>query len=471
LPSTLFFVDGEDVVTENPNAPVIVLGQEKHYIRIDQDPTHNILIPKEKNELLFVQKPYESWGVINPIPYIIRKGLFRNLKFMELMSQKGEYVVGRALEYLFLMKKGSEAMSLSGRPDMVYSEEDLKKVKDDFATFLSDKKNSSGTPTYTTNWDTEIQHLIPDYKLAINEALYAPIEKKILAGLGLVDVITGTSSTRRESILNPKPFIAEIKQGIEDFRTLLNDIIQEAILRNSVAHRKYFTEKSITIKVHASSVSQFIDKDVLDHLRSMYDRGTVSIQTYNELCGVGYVTHAVEITRRKNEAEDKLEELMYPHLVQNLEGQGLDIHGQPIAPPTSSPAKPPTDNVPSDKKGPEKKNYRGVSLEEIEPYEDLETDYLEIQTIEIGTIVKRKDGYYVISEKTGKNLGGPYKTYKEAVKRLQQVEYFKHKASKEINILPEEEIKLEGQSLWLKIFDEAIDKKDIKNILTVLDLL
>lgn len=41
-------------------------------------------------------------------------------------------------------------------------------------------------------------------------------------------------------------------------------------------------------------------------------------------------------------------------------------------------------------------------------------------------IIKKKDGYHVVSEK-GKNLGGPYKTRAEAVKRLQQVEYFKHK--------------------------------------------
>ena len=42
-------------------------------------------------------------------------------------------------------------------------------------------------------------------------------------------------------------------------------------------------------------------------------------------------------------------------------------------------------------------------------------------------IKKVKEGYKVLSEKTGKNLGGPYKTKEEAVKRLQQVEYFKHK--------------------------------------------
>lgn len=40
-------------------------------------------------------------------------------------------------------------------------------------------------------------------------------------------------------------------------------------------------------------------------------------------------------------------------------------------------------------------------------------------------IKKVAGGYKVLSEK-GKNLGGPYKTKKEAVIRLKQVEYFKH---------------------------------------------
>jgi hypothetical protein len=44
-------------------------------------------------------------------------------------------------------------------------------------------------------------------------------------------------------------------------------------------------------------------------------------------------------------------------------------------------------------------------------------------------IKKCPDGYYVISESSQKNLGGPYKTREEAEKRLGQVEYFKHKKS------------------------------------------
>jgi len=45
-------------------------------------------------------------------------------------------------------------------------------------------------------------------------------------------------------------------------------------------------------------------------------------------------------------------------------------------------------------------------------------------------IVKRKAGYFVLSEKTRRNLGGPYKTKEEAVKRLRQVEYSKHLGKK-----------------------------------------
>ncbi|MDD4938714.1 MAG: hypothetical protein PHE18_01390 [Candidatus Omnitrophica bacterium] len=42
-------------------------------------------------------------------------------------------------------------------------------------------------------------------------------------------------------------------------------------------------------------------------------------------------------------------------------------------------------------------------------------------------IIKTSKGYMVKSEKSGRNLGGPYKTRGEAEKRLKQVEYFKHR--------------------------------------------
>ena len=41
-------------------------------------------------------------------------------------------------------------------------------------------------------------------------------------------------------------------------------------------------------------------------------------------------------------------------------------------------------------------------------------------------MIRRVGGSYnVYSEKTGKRLGGPYKTKAQALKRLRQVEYYK----------------------------------------------
>tara|TARA_R110000824_G_scaffold65637_1_gene170801 strand:+ start:604 stop:807 length:204 start_codon:yes stop_codon:yes gene_type:complete len=55
----------------------------------------------------------------------------------------------------------------------------------------------------------------------------------------------------------------------------------------------------------------------------------------------------------------------------------------------------------------------------------------------VSKVVKRKKGWHVLSEE-GKNLGGPYKTEGEAKKRLQQVEFFKHKKGSEIKRIVED---------------------------------
>ena len=46
---------------------------------------------------------------------------------------------------------------------------------------------------------------------------------------------------------------------------------------------------------------------------------------------------------------------------------------------------------------------------------------------EEGKIVKRKDGWHILSKDGKKHLGGPFSDYKSALKRLREIEYFKHK--------------------------------------------
>ena len=42
-------------------------------------------------------------------------------------------------------------------------------------------------------------------------------------------------------------------------------------------------------------------------------------------------------------------------------------------------------------------------------------------------MIKKVRGGYQVFSSLGRNMGGPYKTVAEAKKRLQQVEFFKHR--------------------------------------------
>jgi len=321
LPTKLWFVEGESIVVEDKSPDgVRRLGEEEYgvFVGKGKDGKPKIIrLPQKKDEEIFVQKPFESWNVLYPCPYLIKRGVFKNMKTLELLAQKGEQVIANALEYMFMMKKGTEAMALSNNPDFVYSEEDLKEVKTNMKAFLDERKTApGGTPVYTTNFDTEIEHVIPEYSKILKAELYAPIERRILGGLGLVEIVEGISTTRKESVLNPKPFQAELNNGIRDFKTLMTDLIKTIVEVNKPNHRKLFGDK-IEISIYNTPMKEFLDRDVRQVLRSMYDRGVLSKETFTEV--VGGMDFPVEVQRRKNETEAGLDEAMHPPVIQNQE--------------------------------------------------------------------------------------------------------------------------------------------------------
>ena len=344
LPTTLFFVDGEDIVVGYDKNGPIRLGDEKYYIRLDADRKNDILLPASEDELIFVQRPYESWGIKEPVPYIIKKGLFRNAMFLSLLESKGENIVGKAIEYLFVMKKGSERMAIEGRPEMVYDENDLKFLSDDLKKLLRQAKSEDGTPTYTTNFDTELEHFIPDYQKILSDVLFSAIEKRILAGLGFVDIVEGTSSSRRESILNPKPFIEEVRQGIKDFKVLLSDLIKKIVAKNLSSHKKWMNAE---IKIFSSPIKAFNDDKFRQMIRNAYDRGVIAKRTFIET-GLD-MDYDLQVQRRKIEKDNKDEDTMFPPVIQN---QGnLEATNTPKKSITKE------EKTSEDKKGVEKKNF------------------------------------------------------------------------------------------------------------------
>ena len=354
LPTIMYFLDGEDIIEES-NEKNVNLNGKKYYLRINQDTKKKI--GTLENEKLFIQKPFSSWGSNYTTPFLLNRGTYKNLKFLELVEKRGESVVAKALEYIGLLKKGSENLALANNPNFVYDEKDFKKLKDDMSDFIANRKTKSGTSTYITNFDTMYEHIIPEYSKILKAELYTPIERRILASLGFIDVVQGVSS-RRESVINPKPFFAEVKQGITDFSSLLLDIVGTIVDLNSPSHRKYFRND---IKIYSPIIKEAIGDKEMAQLRGGYDRGVVSKHTYAETLGIDL---NVEIERRK--AEKDIEEITHPPVTINKE----QFSKTPDFPKKKEEIPIKNENKNNDKTGPEKKNYTNSEINTEAEYEE-----------------------------------------------------------------------------------------------------
>jgi len=421
LPTSMFFVDGEDIVCKNAEDPTIRLGEEKYALRLSADDKEDIPLPKDKNEEIYVQMPYESWGTRETRPFLMRRGLWHNLIFMKLLSEKGEFVVARALEYLFLIKKGTEKLFIEG--NISYSRDDLEKVSKDFQELLAKKKYEipvinglpTGAPTYATQFDTSMEHLIPDYSKIINEQLFITIERRILAGLGLIDVLEGiVSSSKRVPTMNSRPFVSEVRQAVNDYKSLLGDIMREIAVRN----KKKWKDSVITITV--SPIPQFIDDDGRNLLRSLYDRGVLSRETLIDI--VGELDFDTEITRLKDEKKSKIDEVMFPPVIQNL-GEQATGPGNPMS--VKEPADKNNkniDKVPNDKKGIEKRNYNKASEDVVCALCEYSFDWSSLPETQPGLTECPRCSWYVNQQGEVFNPSEPAPFQKETMTKQTQSE-------------------------------------------------
>ncbi len=380
LPSKLWFVDGEDIITDGgKDEEVIDLDKISYKLRKNKE--ESIPLPK-KEETIYVQKPFDSWSTLNPIPYLIRRGLYRNLSVLKLLEKKGEKIITKALEYLLMIKKGTERLFLEGH--VGYDKTDLESIKSSFTDMLNTRNNTSGVTTHVANFDTEVGDYIPDYAKGLKQELYTPIERRLLFGLGMIDIVTGTSSSRRESTLNPKPFVNEVNQGIEDFKKLLEDVMEDIIDKNKATHRKYAGR---IIRITSTPIKIFVDDKFRTMLRSLYDRGILSKRTFAEV--VGEVNFNIEVDRRKYEKDNKLDEVCYPPVIMNTEKDSYapDFQNK--------------ENIPSDKTGIEKINYLQSNIEcpicesDVNFSNENEEEYI---CFECGEIITRDEALEIASE-------------------------------------------------------------------------
>lgn len=353
LPSQVFFLDGGSVYAEdtNPDSSSLTFYSYDYYLGKE-------LNTKIGKNAVF-GKTNGRWHDVYPNPFLIKRGVYHNWKVIEAIKRNELDVLDQVIPYMLLIKKGTEKLAIDKNINY-----DSKKLKEVIAQIeeLMDKAKSleltsikrTKTPVRASQFDEEIQHLIPNLEALFKVELFEVAERSILAGLGFIDVVDGMSNTRRESILNPKPFIQEVTTGVDDFKLMIKQMLY-LVVKNNPDSIKY---NNVKFEVTSTPIKGFMTDKFKERIRQLWDRGLVSSKTATEL--VAEIDFNIEVSRREKEAKEGTDYLMYPHITDNREGTGLDF-GQ------SSPRNLQDRTIPDTKSDPvEKKNFAKSSVESDE---------------------------------------------------------------------------------------------------------
>lgn len=313
VPTVLFLVNSASIYVQR-NKSKYVLGKDKFYL----DQANKYELPQE-NEEIVIQRPFDRIWTEYATPYIVRKGIYRNYKALEMLQEKTEELITKFIPYVFEVVKGTERLFIEGKTE--YTDDDLKAMQETLKQKLETYKRQKGkTPVWAMPFDTKTNHNIPDLSKALSMELFNQGYRAILSGLGFVDVIQGITSTRKEAVLNPAPFIEEVNAGLDGFKDLLMEIIYTIIKVNGEDHRKLFNRNK---KFYIANTPLKVNVEpILTDLRQGFIYGSISIKTYQEALGIDPET---ERERMEDELENGDRELFYPHITQNLEDKGIDI--------------------------------------------------------------------------------------------------------------------------------------------------
>ena len=333
LPARMFFVDGKEIhAIEKDKESSLTLNSYDYYLGTTEDKSAKL------DAGVIFSRPYGRWFDKYPVPFLIKRGIYHNFKIIESLKTFGNKIIEEVIPYMMLVKKGNDALTNAGK---TYTDAEFKDIYKDLQELLRDYRDHRGTrdsqtKLRVTDYAEDIKHLIPDLATAFTPKLFEQAEKNILGGLGFIDIVQSVSESRRESVINPKAFIEEIRAGVEDFKLLLYQIVLLAIEKNSTSS-KY---KNADFVITASPVRGFMSDKFKQALRLLWKHGQLSNQTYCEL--VGEVEFSTELSRREKEAKNGTEITMYPHITDNresdvspeeqkrLKDKNIDVNGKPI---------------------------------------------------------------------------------------------------------------------------------------------
>lgn len=340
LPSRMAFVDGGSVYSLRTSIDqnyVDILGYQYFLGR-----------KRDKQNLLgtncILTKPNARWYDEYPIPYLVKNGVYYNFKIIQMLRDKQAQILDQILPYLLSIQKNTDAMMI--QKGINYDDEKLKKVSDQFSEIIQrmndfqfDGQRKSKTPIRVSQHDEKIQHIFPDLMVVLKEELLKAFEQNILAGFGFIRVADPLSSLRKETVLNPKAFIQEVKQGVDDFKGILRELVI-LIQQKNKSKVKYMAGD---FNVASTPLNAFNTDEFKQTMRSLYDRGLVSKRLTAEV--IGEVNYEEQVQERKKEANNGDDYFMFPPVVTNVEQVGLEYPDNPPATPAG------TKNAPALKDG------------------------------------------------------------------------------------------------------------------------
>jgi cation transport regulator len=327
LPSKMWFLDGSAVIVDGSDDS---LNGKKYFLGDDETP-----IKSTEKQTIIIRKPFNSWYDDYPTPYLVKKGVLYNAMLKRALISKQSDVIEELIPYILMMRAGDANLMLKGAMGDIQKQ--LSDVKDSLKEAKRNKKyqHDSGDMIMKARYDVSLEHLIPDLTKLFNSSIIQPINYDLLAGLGLIE-LQGFSSSRQETILNPKMMVEEILRGINDFKALMEEVTDLIIEKNAELHPKHMGQD---IRIVPGVAKAFLTDNMTKLIKDYTNTGIVSIEDAFEGLPQGF-DFAVSKKRRQQEADNGDEDLFFPRVILNQDSNTTSDTAPRTPTPNEIPKKP-----------------------------------------------------------------------------------------------------------------------------------
>jgi cation transport regulator ChaB len=382
LPSKMWFADGASIIVEPDEEGRL---DKKKYFLGDKD---NEIKMVTKNSNTIIRKPYNAWYDDYPTPYLVKRGVLFNAMYKKSLINQQASVIEEMIPYLLMIRAGDA--NLVAKNAMGDIEAQLTKVKDSLKKAKNDRTANTGYPgdmILKGRYDLQLDQFIPDLTKLLNTTIVEPVNYDLLAGLGLIE-LQGFSSSRQETILNPKVLVEEINTAIMDFKALMEEVTDLIIEKNASLHPKHMNKD---IRVVPGVAKAFLTDNMRKLIKDYTNTGLISIEDAFEGLPQGF-DFEISKKRRQNEADNGYEDLFFPRVILNQDSNAVND----VAPRTPTP-----NEVPQKKEPPIQEEPPVVTPEEA-ALDPVETDgYIRFRQREPNDFKKGSFRTITLSEKKG----------------------------------------------------------------------